>query len=102
MLRAHKDNRLDGLKQPAIYVNSNVPNCDGDLTISGNEISSYANTRLVEMPQLSFNPPSPTTTDESGYFNVVAVTTTDGATVRYTIDGSRPSSSSPVMPEKGL
>ena len=54
------------------------------------------------MPQLSFNPPSPADKATSGVFNMIAVTTTPGATIRYTLDGSRPTESSAPMPDKGL
>ena len=36
-------------------------------------------------------------------YNVIGVTDTAGATIRYTLDGSRPSQTSPVLdPEAGI
>lgn len=33
----------------------------------------------------------------SGVYNVIGVTDTAGATIRYTLDGSRPSETSPIL-----
>merc|ERR1712232_370227 len=57
---------------------------------------------VVEMPQVSFNPPPPSCTDVSGTYPVTGVTRTDGATIRYTLDGSRPTESSPEVPVHGV
>jgi hypothetical protein len=54
------------------------------------------------MPQVSINPPPPTSTAPTGSMPVIAVTKTEGATLRYTLDGSRPSEASPVVPAKGI
>ena len=58
--------------------------------------------RLVEMPQLSLNPPPPTTTATSGTLKTLAVTATAGATIRYTLDASRPTEANPIFPTSGL
>ena len=57
---------------------------------------------MVQMPQLSLNPPSPDSTDTSGKYNVIGVSKTKGAVVRYTLDGSRPTQDSPVLLAKGI
>jgi len=85
---------------------SAFPGCDGDLKQDGNAIELYnpdpiANIQ-VEMPQLSFNPPAPDDNATSGLFNVIGVTRTVNATLRYTLDGSRPTLNSPVIPQAGL
>ena len=55
------------------------------------------------MPQVSFNPPAPTDNATSGVYNVIGVSDTAGATIRYTLDGSRPSETSPMLdPEGGI
>ena len=39
----------------------------------------------------------------AGVYNVIGVTDTAGATIRYTLDGSRPNETSPVLdPEGGI
>eukprot|EP00756_Hemistasia_phaeocysticola_P062003 Hpha_TRINITY_DN5423_c0_g1::TRINITY_DN5423_c0_g1_i1::g.192524::m.192524 len=86
-------------------INPAFKGCDSELVQTGNQIVDYTSegaAKLVDIPQLSFNPPSPKDKDTSGVFNVIAVTTTPGATIRYTLDGSRPTATSPVMPVKGL
>lgn len=86
-------------------INPKYPGCDDNITQVGTEVYDYHTSGseiLVEMPQVSFNPPAPTDTATSGTFNVLAVTSTKGAVIRYTLDGSRPTASSNVMPAKGL
>jgi hypothetical protein len=86
---------------PAIFVNPALPHCADDLIMSGNTIDGSA--PLVTMPQVSFNPPAPTDNATTGKLPVLGVTTTPGATIRYTLDGSRPSESSPIVdPERGI
>lgn len=84
---------------PAIYVNPNVPGCADDLTQVNNSVNTE---EVVEMPQVSFRPPPPTSTDVSGVYPVIGVTRTQGATIRYTVDGSRPSEDSPEVPKDGV
>lgn len=57
---------------------------------------------MVESPQVSIDPPPPTSTALSGVMPVVAVSKTDGATLRYTLDGSRPTEQSPPVPAGGI
>ena len=57
---------------PAIYVNPAVKDCDADLKKIGNIIDGQK--QMVEMPQLSFNPPPPTLNATRGSFNIIAVT----------------------------
>lgn len=85
---------------PAIYVNPAVQGCADNLTLVGNLIDQGP--LPVAMPQVSLNPPPPTSSATSGVLPFVAVTKTDGATLRYTLDGSRPTEYSPVVPEKGV
>jgi hypothetical protein len=84
---------------PAIAVNTKVPGCASNLTMTNNSINQG---NIVEMPQVSFNPPPPTCTNQAGMYPVVGVTKTPGATIRYTLDGSRPTEASPVVPAKGV
>ena len=79
--------------------------CDADLVQTGNVVrahnddpASAAVGGIVTMPQLSYRPPSPDDTATQGLWNVIAVTYTPNATIRYTLDGSRPTETSPVMP----
>ena len=56
---------------PAIFVNPALPTCADDLVIKDNTIDGSA--PLVEMPQVSFNPPAPTTNATSGQLPVLGV-----------------------------
>ena len=85
---------------PAIFVNPSVKDCDGNLKQIGNVVNG--NQKMVVMPQLSFNPPSPLTKLTNGSLNVIAVTTTPGASIRFTLDGSRPTHASRLMPKNGI
>eukprot|EP01060_Flectonema_neradi_P016214 TRINITY_DN22803_c0_g1_i1.p1 TRINITY_DN22803_c0_g1~~TRINITY_DN22803_c0_g1_i1.p1 ORF type:complete len:617 (+),score=57.08 TRINITY_DN22803_c0_g1_i1:44-1894(+) len=85
---------------PAIYSNPNVPGCADDLVMKGNTINGSIH--VVEMPQVTFEPPPPTSTSPTGRFPVKAVCTTLGAVLRYTTDGSKPSENSPVIPASGI
>ena len=87
---------------PAINSPSADPECPSKLDMKNNTIQTYSTDLMVQMPQLSLNPPSPDSTDTSGKYNVLGVTKTKGAVVRYTTDGSRPTESSLAMPAKGL
>ena len=85
---------------PAIYVNPAVKDCDADLKKIDNVIDGQK--QMVEMPQLSFNPPPPTLNATRGSFNIIAVTDTPGASLHFTLDGSRPTEESKVMPKDGI
>ena len=85
---------------PAIYVNPATPGCAENLTMINNEIDGAQ--KLVVQPQVSFNPPSPNSNATSGKMPVLGVTTTLNATVRYTLDGSRPTETSPIVPAAGI
>ena len=80
---------------------TSVEGCDSKLVMEGNRVDGNASA-LVEMPQLSFDPPPPSSTATHGTFKAIGVTATDGATIRYTLDGSRPSEGSPVLPANGI
>ena len=54
------------------------------------------------MPQGNVLPPPPTSTATSGEVTVVGVTKTEGATLRYTLDGSRPTAAAAVLPADGI
>lgn len=84
---------------PAIFVNPHVPGCADNLTMRNNSIDQAD---LVEMPQVSFNPPSSDCSKQSGVYPVIGVTKTPDATIRYTLDGSRPTEQSPIVPKKGV
>jgi len=84
---------------PAIFVNPHVKGCADNLTMQNNSVDQAD---LVEMPQVSFNPPSPDCSKQFGVYPVTGVTKTSGATIRYTLDGSRPTEQSPIVPEKGV
>jgi len=87
-------------------VNPAFQGCDDNLSQRGNVFIPYSSDALpggiVSLPQLSFNPPSPDCTSTSGVYNTIAVTDTPNATIRYTLDGSRPTLKSKVMPKHGL
>ena len=77
-------------------ISQRVDGCDSDLLMEGNIINPPSG--IVEMPQISFNPPSPQSTATYGTLGVIAVTETANATIRYTMDGSRPTETSPIFP----
>jgi hypothetical protein len=85
---------------PAMYVNPSVPGCASNLTLINNTVNG--STAMVPMPQVSFNPPSPDCTDLAGRYNVVGIVPGfPNAVIRYTLDGSRPSAASAVLPQPG-
>ena len=73
--RGHLSNILcatgPGNITPAIFVNPALPTCADDLVIKDNTVDGSA--PLVEMPQVSFNPPAPTTKATSGQLPVLGV-----------------------------
>ena len=77
-----------------------VPDCDANLTVANNSVDAGA--APVEMPQVNVLPPPPTSTATSGEVTVVGVTKTEGATLRYTLDGSRPTAAAAVLPADGI
>lgn len=85
---------------PAIFVNPAVKGCGSNMTISGNSNSTAD--AVVAQPQISFSPPSPTSTAATVLVPVLAATETPNATLRYTLDGSRPTPTSPVLPAAGI
>jgi len=68
--------------------------------MEGNEIDG--DLAAVDMPQVSYHPPAPDNTEPTVLVPVVASCTTPNATIRYTLDGSRPSEASPVLPVQGV
>ena len=84
----------------AIFANPNVPGCAANITTDNNQING--NLTAVEQPQLSFNPAAADSSVLTPTMPVVAFCTTPGATIRYTLDGSRPELTSPVFPTKGI
>jgi len=81
---------------PAIF--EAFPGCSSGLNQSGTIINGPIG--MVAVPQLSGSPPDPDCTQTSGFFTYVAQTATPGATIRYTMDGSRPNEESPIFPER--
>lgn len=84
----------------AIYTNPKVADCGKNVTLEGNQIDGQL--KAVEQPQLSFNPPSPDSTNPAPVVPVIVFCTTPNVTIRYTTDGSRPSEASPVFPAAGI
>jgi hypothetical protein len=85
---------------PAIFANPSVPGCAANVTLTNNQIDGTL--QVVDQPQLSFNPPSPDSTNPTPTIPVIVFCTTPNATLRYTTDGSRPSATSPVFPTNGI
>lgn len=82
---------------PAMY--DAVKGCSSNVTKTNNSIDS---TPVVEQPQITFAPPDPASTATSVVIPALAVTRTPNATLRYTLDGSRPTAASPAVPVKGV
>lgn len=83
---------------PAIF--ESFPGCSDHCNITNNLIDPA--TQAVEMPQITKNPPAPTSQNPTPTVPLLAVCSTANATLRYTIDGSRPTETSPVVPEQGV
>ncbi|EGD75792.1 hypothetical protein PTSG_07910 [Salpingoeca rosetta] len=76
-----------------------VKGCSNNVTKINNSIDGTA---VVEQPQITFSPPPPTSNATRVTIPALAVTRTANATIRYTLDGSRPTTSSPVVPAGGV
>jgi len=76
---------------PAVYPNPKVEGCNESVTFSNNSIDQE---QVVEMPRISVLP----TLRSPRALPFEASTPTQGATLRYTLDGSRPTETSPVLP----
>ena len=90
----------NGSTVPAIFVNPAVPGCADNMSMVNNTIDNGA--PLVAMPAITVNPPPPTSKATSGTLDVRALTRSPNATLRYTLDGSRPTERSPILPATGL
>lgn len=73
---------------PAIWTNPSVPGCNASVNISGNRIDT---TRVVAPPRFELQP------TPSQFLQFSAISDTPNATIRYTIDGSRPTEESPRL-----
>ena len=69
------------------------------MTITNNTINTA---KAVELPQISFEPPAPTSTAPAVNVSMLAYCLTPNATLRYTLDGSRPTEASPIVPAGGV
>lgn len=85
---------------PAMYDTPNVPNCSEHMVKTDNRINDGLS--YIPEPQVTFNPTGPGSTDPTTQFPVLCAPPIKNSIVRYTTDGSRPTESSPAMPEKGL
>ena len=83
-----------------MFDNPAVPGCSDGFRKEDNLVNGSL--QAVAEPQLTFNPPSPTSKAYNVTVPLLAVCDTPHAVVRYTVDGSRPNESSPVLPTKGL
>jgi hypothetical protein len=79
--------------------NEAFPGCTDKWTKLGNLIDSTApDARVVAEPRLTVPPTLPT----FAVLEVTAVSTTPNVTFRYTLDSSRPTEASPVLPASGV
>ena len=77
-----------------------TPACGENVTLSNNNINTgFA---MVSRPQLEMHPPDPQSTAPSVMVAIVATTPTPNATLRYTLDGSRPTEASAIVPAEGV
>jgi hypothetical protein len=90
---------------PAIYSNPHVKGCADDVQQADNRIVNATPTVqdlnpqvAMAMPQINIRPPAPSSTKASVSAAITADSATPGAVLRYTTDGSRPSSTSPIVP----
>jgi hypothetical protein len=67
-------------------IHSRVKGCDANVVLQNNSVNTLT---MLDMPQISFNPPPPSCDAASGTLDVVCVGP-PGAAVRYTLDGSKP------------
>lgn len=77
-----------------------VPSCGQNMTFVGNRID--VGVAAVAKPRFELQAPSPQSTAPSALVPLFASTTTPNATLRYTLDGSRPTEHSPVVPVGGV
>lgn len=80
-------------------IHERTPHCTDNMTITNNTINTV---KAVEFPQISFDPPAPSSTALAVNVTMVATTLTAGATLRYTLDGSRPTETSHELPAAGI
>jgi len=73
--------------------NFRIPNCSQFWKIENNLINVKS---VVEIPIIEVF------SSTTHYLPVTASTATQNATLRYTLDGSKPTPSSPIMPESGI
>jgi hypothetical protein len=88
----------------AISINPTVPGCADGLNMINNNIYNATDkpNRMLTMPQLNFNPPSPTSTAFTGTNVIVATTVDKNAVIRYTTNGARPTEKDPIVPKNGI
>jgi hypothetical protein len=77
---------------PAIWSNPVVEGCNASVKFSGNNIDTVG---IVAMPNITIAP----TLATQRALPFTAQCDTPNATIRYTLDGSRPSESSPILPD---
>lgn len=77
-----------------------IANCSANVTFIGNQINPPL--AAVPLPQIRYAPPAATATNLTAMIAMTAVCTQPNATLRYTLDGSRPDESSPVLPSQGI
>ena len=84
---------------PAIFSNPQVAGCIKGMQMANNTINT---TTFVDEPKISFSPPGPDDPDPIVVIPVLSTTTTPNATIRYTLDGSRPTEMSEIVPSEGI
>ena len=84
---------------PPIYANPQVPGCIGKMQMVNNTINT---TTFVDEPKISFSPPGPDDPSLTVVIPVLSTTTTPNAVIRYTLDGSRPTETSDIVPSDGV
>ncbi|EDQ84453.1 uncharacterized protein MONBRDRAFT_12805 [Monosiga brevicollis MX1] len=93
------NNRFWTCGNGSVAMYDRIPGCSSNVDKVNNTIDQG---EVVAMPVINLDPVDPTDPSDNVTMTVVASCTTPGATLRYTIDGSRPEADAPVLPSTGL
>ena len=83
----------------SVGIYNRTQGCTSDMTISNNTVNALA---AVALPQISLAEPPRAQSNPTINISMLASCLTPNATLRYTLDGSRPMETSPIVPAAGI